>query len=99
MKNTLYLKPGGEMYLIVTYDIDEKRVNKIRKILKKYFNWVQNSVFEGEIGIGKLEKCKGELLKVIKREYDSVYFYNIENKNNYTKSILGVEKDMTSNIL
>lgn len=87
------------MYLIITYDIDEKRVNKVRKILKKYFNWVQNSVFEGEIGIGKLEKCKTELSKIIDESYDSVYFYNIENKNNYTKFVLGVEKELTSNVL
>jgi CRISPR-associated protein Cas2 len=44
-------------YFIITYDIGEERVNLVRKTLKKYFTWVQNSVFEGEIGIGKLEKC------------------------------------------
>ena len=55
-------------YLIVTYDIGEKRVNRVRKILKKYFSWVQNSVFEGEISDGKLEACKSELREVIDEE-------------------------------
>ena len=45
------------MYLIVVYDISEERINKVRKILKKYFLWVQNSVFEGEISEGKLENA------------------------------------------
>ncbi len=87
------------MYLIITYDIGEDRVNKVRKILKKYFMWVQNSVFEGEITEGKLEKCKNELRKVINEDEDSIYFYCLENRLNYRKTVMGVEKDMTGNIL
>lgn len=52
-------------YYVITYDVSEQRVNKVRKILKKYFVWVQNSVFEGEASLGKFEKCKQELLRVI----------------------------------
>ncbi|HPO28372.1 MAG TPA: CRISPR-associated endonuclease Cas2, partial [Petrotogaceae bacterium] len=33
----------------MTYDIGEKRVSKVHKITKRYLNWVQRSVFEGEI--------------------------------------------------
>lgn len=86
-------------YLIVTYDIGEERVNKVRKILKKYFMWVQNSVFEGEITEGKLLKCKLELEKVIDKETDSIYFYSLENRLNYRKTVLGIEKEITGNIL
>ncbi|HCE79399.1 MULTISPECIES: CRISPR-associated endonuclease Cas2 [Thermodesulfobacterium] len=86
-------------YLIVTYDIGEERLNKVRKILKKYFMWVQNSVFEGEISEGKLLKCKLELEKVIDKENDSIYFYSLENRLNYRKIVLGIEKEMTGNIL
>ncbi len=50
-------------YCIVTYDVGEERVNRVRKILKRYFTWVQNSVFEGEIRAGKLEKCLQEIKK------------------------------------
>ncbi len=86
------------MYVIVTYDISEERINKVRKVLKKYFNWVQNSVFEGEITEAKLEKCKLELNLIIEEEIDSVYFYLIENKHNFRKTILGIEKEITDNI-
>lgn len=86
-------------YLIVTYDIAEERVNKVRKTLKKYFNWVQNSVFEGEISEGKLTKCIYELNNIINSEVDSVYFYRLENKLNYKKIILGLEREITDNIL
>lgn len=86
-------------YLIVAYDVEEKRVNKVRKLLKRYFMWVQNSVFEGEISEGKLEKCQRELLKLIDEKVDSIYFYRVENKLNYKKKVLGIEKDLTGNIL
>lgn len=86
-------------YVIVTYDVAEERVNKVRKILKKYLVWVQNSVFEGEITDGKLEKCKLELLRVIKKEEDSIYFYEVSYKPNCVKKVLGIEKDYDSNIL
>ncbi len=86
-------------YLIVTYDIGENRVNKVRKILKKYFMWVQNSVFEGDITIGKLEKCRNELHKVIKEDEDSIYFYSLENRLNYRKTVMGIERELTGNIL
>ncbi|MFN3479517.1 MAG: CRISPR-associated endonuclease Cas2 [Thermodesulfovibrionales bacterium] len=86
-------------YLIVTYDIGEERVNKVRKILKKYFMWVQNSVFEGDITIGRLEKCRSEIRKVINEDEDSVYFYSLENRLNYRKTVMGVEKELTGNIL
>jgi len=86
-------------YFIVTYDIGEERVNKVRKILKKYFMWVQNSVFEGETTDGKLQKCKLDLLKTINDEQDSVYFYCIENRFNYSKTVLGIEKEVTGSIL
>ncbi|WP_207182856.1 CRISPR-associated endonuclease Cas2 [Anaerocellum diazotrophicum] len=87
------------MFVIVTYDINEKRVNKVRKILKKYFTWVQNSVFEGEITLGKLEKCKRELLSVIEKDEDSVYFYEMEYKLVCNKKILGQEKNYDSVII
>ena len=86
-------------YLIITYDIGEDRVNKVRKILKKYFMWVQNSVFEGDITEGKLEKCGQELREVINEDEDSIYFYRLENRLNYRKMVLGIEKELTGNIL
>lgn len=86
-------------YLIITYDINVDRVNKVRKILKKYFMWVQNSVFEGDITIGKLEKCRNELRKVINEDEDSIYFYSLENRLNYRKTVMGIEKELTGNIL
>lgn len=84
--------------MIVTYDVKEERINKVRKVLKRYFNWVQNSVFEGEITEGRLEKCRIELSFVIEKSEDSIYFYVIENKKSIIKSVMGIEKENIDNI-
>ena len=34
------------MYVILVYDIGEKRVGKMLKLCRQYLNWIQNSVFE-----------------------------------------------------
>lgn len=56
-------------------------------------------MFEGEITLGKLEKCKRELLSVIEKDEDSVYFYEMEYKLVCSKKILGQEKNYDSIII
>lgn len=34
------------MFIILVYDVGEKRVAKVFKTCRKYLNWVQNSVLE-----------------------------------------------------
>ncbi|WP_457641687.1 CRISPR-associated endonuclease Cas2 [Persephonella sp.] len=88
------------MYVIITYDIsDEKRLNKVRKILKKYLYWCQLSTFEGEISEGKLEKCKNEILDIINIEEDSVYFFEVSNPKNISKKVIGIEKNYMDSFL
>lgn len=82
------------MFVIITYDVGEVRVNKVRKQLKKYLIWSQNSVFEGEITQGKLHKCLSELQKIIKRQEDSIYVYSVSNPNNIAKDTYGLEKSV-----
>lgn len=76
------------MFVIVTYDVGEKRVGKVCKKLRKYLDWTQNSVFEGEIQKGKLTKCLNELQKILSDE-DSVYVYKIENPKHLQKDVIG----------
>lgn len=82
------------MYVIVTYDVGEKRVNKVRKHLKKYLTWVQNSVFEGEITEGKLYKCMAEIKQISNKGSDSFYIYQIKNPNHLQKQTIGIQKNI-----
>lgn len=81
------------MFIIISYDVHEKRVAKVHKILKKYLQWTQNSVFEGEITEGKFKKCMAEVTKKIDEDYDSFYVYRVENPKHISKIIYGQEKD------
>lgn len=83
----------------MVYDVNEKRVNKVLKIGRKYLDWIQNSVLEGEITEAKFEKLKLEVLKVIKKEEDSVIFYILRTTLYSKREILGLVKGDSKLIL
>lgn len=87
------------MYIILVYDIGEKRVQKVHKLLKKYLNWVQNSVFEGELTEGKFEAMKIDLTKQMTPEEDSVIIYTLGSLKYSGREIIGIEKNLTGNLL
>jgi len=87
------------MYCILVYDINIKRVNKINKILRKYLNWVQNSVFEGDINESSLLELELELDKIIDKGKDSIIIFTFERPKWIKRKILGLEKGDTSNII
>lgn len=84
------------VYLILTYDVDQDRVAKVLKICRKYLNWVQNSVLEGEVTIAKFEKLKLELQRAIEKSKDSVRFYVLKDRSLLELQTLGQDKGTTS---
>jgi len=80
------------MYVLIVYDIGEKRVNKVLKLCRRYLDWVQNSVFEGEITKANLERLKSQLKHVIETEEDSIRIYKLRTENGFNLEILGVDK-------
>lgn len=86
-------------YCIITYDVEQKRVNRVQKALRRYFTWVQNSVFEGEIQESKLAKCLQELQRIIKEDSDSIYVYQFTLQSQCQKKVLGHAKGVVLNII
>ena len=86
------------MYVIVTYDVNQKRVGKIMKICRKYMMHIQKSVFEGRLTEATLNRLKNELEKVILVEEDSVCIYQIESLKYAKKQQMGVVEEF-SNII
>ena len=80
------------MYIIMVYDINEKRVNKVLKKSRQFLNWVQNSVFEGEITPAKFEKLKIEVKEIINEDEDSIIFYILRDTKYSSREIVGLEK-------
>ncbi|MBX2993052.1 MAG: CRISPR-associated endonuclease Cas2 [Bacteroidetes bacterium] len=87
------------MYVIVVYDVEEKRVAKVLKFLRRYLHWVQNSVFEGELTEGKFKEMQAGLRKHIKPEKDSVLFYKMRSDKDFEKEVMGLEKAGTETML
>ena len=80
------------MYVILVYDINVKRVNKVLKLCRGYLHWVQNSVFEGEILEGKLKELQKRLKNIIKSEEDSILLYKFSHEGVFDKEIIGQER-------
>lgn len=88
------------MYVILVYDIGEKRVGKMLKLCRKYLSWIQNSVFEGEISEVKLkELLKKASIIMEPEESDSIIVFKTRNEKWLDKEIIGNEKSSTSNFL
>lgn len=85
------------MYIICTYDVNEKTCIKVMKILRKYLFHVQNSVFEGTLTPKQFKNLKEELSSVTNKE-DSVQFYICYNEKQIYKENLN-RKNSLDNIL
>jgi CRISPR-associated protein Cas2 len=83
----------------MVYDIGEKRVNKVLKIARKYLNWVQNSVLEGDISDAGFERLKMEVKAVIDTKADSVMFYLMRTTRYTSKEGIGIQKGGESLII
>lgn len=86
------------MYLVVVYDINVNRVNKVNKFLKSYLHWQQNSVFEGKITKSQYNEIINGVHNLIDDEEDSIIIYEFPYKY-LDKKILGIEKNPISFIL
>lgn len=87
------------MYIILTYDVDVKRVGKVCRYLRTYLNRVQNSVFEGELTESKLEKMKAGLLKKLDPATDSALLWVMRDARWTDRQTIGVERFPISNLL
>ncbi len=78
------------MFVILTYDVNVKRVNKVMKTCRKYLTHEQNSVFEGTITEGDLKRLKRELEKIIDTEADRIIIYELQSLRYTSKEKIGL---------
>ena len=83
--------------MVIVYDVNVSRVNKVKKFLRQYLHWVQNSVFEGETTLAEFERIKEGLLDLIDKDEDSVIIYKLRSKPK--RESLGVEKNPVDDII
>lgn len=81
------------MYVIMVYDVNVARVQKVLKVGRKYLTWVQNSVFEGELTEAQLARLQRTLGKIIDSQEDSVLFYILRTAHYLERRTLGIVKN------
>lgn len=88
------------MYVILVYDIGEKRVGKMLRLCRKYLSWIQNSVFEGEVTEVRLKELILKAEKIMKKdEDDSLIIFSSRTDKFLDKQIIGKERSSTDNFL
>ena len=80
------------MYVIIVYDAGVKRLNKVRIFLKQYLNWVQNSVFEGELTKAEYMRVRLRLMDLIDEDEDCIFIYSVRDRKYLGIDELGTRK-------
>ncbi len=53
------------MYVLMTYDVQAKRTEKFKKLLRKYLEHIQYSVFSGDLSEAKLIELRRTISRLI----------------------------------
>jgi CRISPR-associated protein Cas2 len=81
------------MYVLITYDVEAKRTERFKKLLRSYLIHTQYSVFSGDLTEGKLIELRRKISRMLKPG-ERVTEVSAANRNNvnvahYTKSESG----------
>ena len=86
------------MYVILVYDMNQKRVGKMLKLCRRYLSWIQNSVFEGAITEVKLKELKHQA-EALMEEGDSLILFKSRDEKWLDKEVIGEERNPIDNVL
>ena len=92
------------IYVILVYDISiedngQRRWRYVFKECKKYLNHIQNSVFEGELSKSQLFKLKKFMKENIRKDIDSVVFFEGRNKSWISMTVYGCDNNEYDNFI
>lgn len=62
-------------WIIIVYDVSEKKVNRMRRICEPYVRRVQKSVFEGQVSVAGFKILTNTIKNFINENEDSVRIY------------------------
>jgi CRISPR-associated protein Cas2 len=86
------------MYIILVYDVGQKRVAKMLKLCRRYLTWIQNSVLEGELTEVQLKQLKAEAKEIMKED-DSLIIFSSKDERWLEKEVIGEERGSTGQML
>lgn len=54
------------MYILMTYDVEARRTEKFKKLLRKYLEHIQYSVFSGDLSEAKVIELRREISRLLR---------------------------------
>jgi CRISPR-associated protein Cas2 len=76
MSRSNLLSFGGDtLFVVIVYDVHQKRCHKVMKLLRQYMEHRQRSVFTGFLTKGQVGAIQHALLKIINVSYDNVIIF------------------------
>ncbi len=88
-----------DIFVIVVYDVGVKRVNKLKASLRQYLNWIQNSVFEGELTESEYRAVVKLVEAIILKSHDHLVIYSLNDRKYIDRKEYGTPKLDNSNII
>lgn len=76
------------MYVVVVYDMEAERTRLLLKFLRRYLTHVQNSVFEGHVTEGDLEKIRNGIDDRLK-DGESAIVYELSSEKLLDRTVYG----------
>lgn len=87
------------MFVIIVYDVQVERINAVRIYLKRFLNWMQNSVFEGDLTPSELVRIKADLSNITNKDKDCIIIYQMRSKDLLDTDVIGTPKSKPSTII
>ena len=76
------------VYVVVVYDMEADRTHKMLKFLRRYLTHVQNSVLEGDVTEGDIEKIRSGVDGMLKPG-ESTIIYRVSSEKMVERSVFG----------
>jgi len=88
------------MFVIVVYDVAVEKNREVLTFLRTRMNWIQNSVFEGDLTEAQLREVKTRLESVANSSSgDSIVVYELGSEKYVEKTVIGEEKGSSDRII
>lgn len=76
------------VFVVVVYDMEADRTQKMLKFLRRYLTHVQNSVLEGEVTEGDFERIRSGVDDLLKSG-ESTIIYRISSEKMVDRTVFG----------
>jgi|ACXJ01.1.fsa_nt_gi CRISPR-associated protein Cas2 len=82
------------MFYIITYDVNEMRVNRVKKLLRVFLKWDQNSVVSGDLTDSQYLELRKELDKILDKSKDHVIIFKSRSSKFLEREDIGTPRGL-----